>query len=184
MDIRHITYLLLIGLLFSCKAKNAQVAPVETNETASIAVPVEEIREEPVGMQDLGIPDSLFFSMERTACFGRCPIYKLDIYQSGYATYHGKNFVDNIGYFQAHLAKDKLQAIKDMALEIEYFKLNDQYPSQIADFPSTTTILNIDGRQKKVYNKQNAPMRLNQFQANVDTLLMDVKWIALPTGEK
>ena len=41
----------------------------------------------------------LLASIERTPCFGKCPTYKISIYQSGYVIYEGKQHVKNIGLF-------------------------------------------------------------------------------------
>ena len=38
-----------------------------------------------------------FFSMQRTACYGTCPQYRISIYHHGKITYNGKLFVDKIG---------------------------------------------------------------------------------------
>lgn len=127
--------------------------------------------------------DSLFASIERTPCFGTCPIYIMEIYDSGYVEYIGKRFVDNVGKFHAKVEHNKLQAIRDKAIEIGYFDLKDEYPSQIADFPSTITTVKLHGKRKRVFNKQNAPQKLYDFQSYMDTLFADVKWIPFPEVE-
>ncbi len=166
----------------ACKSKKETVKDTASTEQSS-----EEITEAPVEMPpaSYGDPnDSLFASIERTPCFGTCPIYKMEIYDSGYTEYYGKRFVDNVGRYYAIVDKDKLQAIKDRAIEIGYFDFKDEYPSQIADFPSTITTVKIDGKRKRIFNKQHAPMELNKFQSYIDTLYKDVKWIALPEVEE
>nr|MDQ3101823.1 DUF6438 domain-containing protein [Bacteroidota bacterium] len=41
--------------------------------------------------------DSLVFSIERGACFGKCPFYRLHIYESGFATYEGLGNMEKMG---------------------------------------------------------------------------------------
>lgn len=174
--------ILFIGLsVIACKSKKETTTSTTAEPSASsYDMATEEVEEKgmPVEMND-----SLFFSIERTPCFGRCPIYKMQVYDSGYSTYEGERFVDNVGSFYAKVSMEKLELIKQRAIEIGYFDLQDKYPSQIADFPSVTTSVKIDGRRKEVYNKQNAPKRLNEFQSFADSVFADVKWIALPGKE-
>lgn len=160
----------------ACKSKKAAVDETAT-ETSTETVT------ETTPQPKLNPNDSLFASIERTPCFGRCPIYKLEVYDGGYVEYMGKRFVDNVGKFHAQVGQDKLEALRAKAKEIGYFDLEGEYPSQIADFPSTITTIKIDGKRKRILNKQNAPMKLYEYQNYMDTLFLDVKWIPFPEVE-
>lgn len=158
----------------ACKSKKGAV------EQATTAIEItenQETAEQAVPQKESDPNDSLFASIERTPCFGTCPIYTMEIYDSGYTEYRGRRFVDNVGRFYAKVDQGKLQAIRDKAIEIGYFDMQDEYPSEIADFPSTITTVKIDGKRKRIFNKQNAPRKLNEFQSYIDTLFSDVKWI-------
>ena len=48
--------------------------------------------------------DSLFFSIERTPCFGACRAYSIKIYRSGFATYEGRMNVDLMGTHSTRIA--------------------------------------------------------------------------------
>lgn len=185
MRFQYLIYFSIALSVFACKSKKETAATpsvnTETKEVAEV-VEVTQVEEEKKGVQ-VETNDSLFFSIERTPCFGRCPIYKMEVYDSGYTTYEGKRFVDNVGKFYAKVEQEKLELIKQRAIEIGYFDLKSKYPSQIADFPSVTTSIKIDGRRKEVYNKQNAPMKLNEFQSFADSVFADVKWIPLEKAE-
>src|SRR5262245_38911323 len=58
-----------------------------------------------------GPGDSLFFHMERTPCFGRCPVYKLDVYRSGYATFDGSQNTPLIGQYRTWVSRDRMERL-------------------------------------------------------------------------
>ena len=59
--------------------------------------------------------DQPYITIERGACFGRCPIYNMSILESGLATYEGIKFVDNIGGFQTNFTAEELVDITKQA---------------------------------------------------------------------
>src|SRR5690606_33695285 len=95
---------------------------------------------QPVQMPEF--PDSLFFRMEKTPCYGECPIYTVNIYKSGRATYEGKNFVENIGMYQAWFSEQEMKQLISLAKDADYFHLEHVYDAAVTDLPSTSTILN------------------------------------------
>ncbi len=168
---------ILVGTVaIGCKSKKVdnKPEPVATTTQDIITKPVVE------GGLEVSTDDSLFASIQRTACFGRCPVYRMEIFDNGYITYKGKHFVDSIGLFSGKVEANVLDSIKLKAIAIEYFDLENKYPSAIADFPSTTTSVKINGRRKEVYNKQNAPQKLRAFEKYIEDLTKDVKWTRLP----
>ena len=126
--------------------------------------------------------DSLYASIERTPCFGRCPTYKLRIYQSGYATYEGIRFVEKEGIYETHFTKDELKQIADKAKEIGYFDLDDEYDSPVTDFPSTITSLNKGGNKKSIKNRHHGPDILRNYEKFLDELAAGKKWSMVEPG--
>ncbi|MFH1321890.1 MAG: DUF6438 domain-containing protein, partial [Bacteroidota bacterium] len=85
--------------------------------------------------------DSLFASIKRTPCYGRCPTYSISIYKSGYVIYEGIRFVDRIGTYSTQISEKEIQKIIAKANETGYFDLNDVYDSPVTDLPTTITYL-------------------------------------------
>ena len=63
-------------------------------------------------IKDINIKEPII-SLQRTACFGKCPIYKFEIYSSGDCIYHGTKFVDKIGQYKFQLKKNDIDIILD-----------------------------------------------------------------------
>lgn len=122
--------------------------------------------------------DSLFASIERTACFGTCPVYKLYIYESGYSIFHGTSFVDNIGVYSSRISREEIDNIRQAAIEVGYFEMNDKYVNPyLMDFPSCiTTVRNNSITKKIIVNTEEPPKQLITFQNGLDSLFKDAAW--------
>lgn len=141
-----------------CKSKEQAATPVtEPSKVEQTAVQMSG----PVAMA----------TIERTSCFGKCPMYKATFYDNGEVKYVGKRFVDNIGTYTTLLSEDELNGIRQMVKDVGYFKLEDAYPTPVPDFPKCLTSVNIDGKQKSVLNGENAPRDLIGFERYLDGLI-------------
>ncbi|MCK5646858.1 MAG: hypothetical protein KAH97_08760, partial [Anaerolineales bacterium] len=85
-------------------------------------------------------------SLERTACFGHCPIYKVTLDSDGKVTYYGEMFVAVEGIQYSTLEQEDLQSLVREFERIDFFSLEDQYTDMGAtDLPSAITTLIVDG---------------------------------------
>jgi hypothetical protein len=110
-------------------------------------------------------------SIERTACYGRCPMYKVTFMDNGEVKYVGKGFVDKIGTYKMLISANEVLEIKNKISEYSYFKLDSLYPTLITDFPSSITEVNLNGKRKKVVNRSSPPPSLKAFEKFLDGLL-------------
>ncbi len=117
--------------------------------------------------------DSLIASIERTACYGTCPIYKFSIYNSGYAVYEGKRFVDKIGKFESRVSLPIIEEIKAKARAMKYFELQDEYPKKASDFPSVKTSVVLDGKRKNINDGIGL---LKDFEGYLDSVCDSLAW--------
>jgi hypothetical protein len=115
-------------------------------------------------------------SINRTACYGQCPMYKATFMDNGEVLYVGKRFVDNIGTYKTLITSEEVEAIKKEIVAANYFELDSLYPTPITDFPSCITEAQLNGKRKKVVNRRNPPVELKVFEKYLDTLLKDREW--------
>lgn len=154
---------MVLMMTASCKSKE----PVTASDTSADAVKTDAVVESP----------TILASIERTSCFGQCPIYKATFFDNGEVTYTGRNFVENIGTYTTLISVEELKGIEQMVKDVNYFALEDAYPTPIADFPKCRTSVNIDGRTKSILNGENAPRDLIGFERHLDGLLKDREWV-------
>ena len=123
-----------------------------------------------------GVVDSLFFKIERTSCFGRCPTYEISVFNSGYVLYHGKRNVKWIGFYQAFIGEEQLKLILQKAQEADFFNLDEKYDGNMTDVPSTITVLQQNDNVKLVVDRVRGPEQLKQFQREMDELLFNLDY--------
>ncbi len=120
--------------------------------------------------------DSVFFSLQRTPCFGKCPAYTVTILADGSAHYTGRSNAPREGDFTGKVDKTVMQALYDRASTIGFFGYQDKYDGQVTDLPSTIIRVNADGKDKKVLGRVKSPAAFKPFAAFADSLLAPVVW--------
>jgi hypothetical protein len=134
--------------------------------------------------QRFGSPtDSLFFSLERTPCFGKCAAYTVNIYRSGFAEYIGRSNAPRQGRHTGTVPRTTLTALLDQAEAIDYFGLQDSYDGPVTDLPSTITRIVSGDRDKRIVARYKTPPPLKAFAQLADTLLKDVMWVPAVSGQ-
>lgn len=122
---------------------------------------------------------SFFASINRGACYGKCPIYAMKIYSDGHVELTGTRFMEPIGDFTGQISKEQIQLFMDKAQEIGFFQLEDVYDSPVTDIPAITTSIVINGKQKTVMRRVGYPERIREFENLFDELLKTVDWKAI-----
>jgi len=108
----------------------------------------------------------LIISLQRTACFGTCPIYKIEIFSDGSGIYTGTRFVENIGITKFSLSEPQLNLILTQAETIGFTNMEKEYSEPISDLP--TTFIQI--KDKKIRDYTGAPKTLKNLENLIDQL--------------
>lgn len=150
----------LLLIASACKSKK-EVVEVKTTEIKSLA------------------DTTLVLSYERTACFGTCPVDKIEIRANGRATYYGKVFVDYLGVYEAQISKSKLDSIFNLAESINFFDSKDAYKPEypISDLPSTFIMLHKPGKKHKVIDLSSAPQEFKIVYNAINGIIKDTPWV-------
>jgi hypothetical protein len=158
----------LLALTSSCESKK---------ELADISVEPSPPDTVVVVMQASEPEDSLAVYFEKTPCFGRCPVYKVHIYESGFATYEGLNFAELMGLYAHRFSNQELQDILRMAEEIDYFALEEEYDDpRISDLPTTISKIRLNGKEHQVKARSGIPKYLKDFHENLGVFLREQDW--------
>lgn len=160
-----ISFLLLTG----CRSQEA-VAEDETVQTQPDTIVV--VMKPPV--QD---KDSVLISFEKTPCFGRCPVYKIKVYESGFATYEGLNFAERMGLYSTRFSDAEIAKIFASAEAAGYLSFQETYDDpRVTDLPSTISTLVIDGEKHRVKARMGVPEKVKMFQENLAVTLTEKDW--------
>lgn len=117
-------------------------------------------------------------SLERTPCFGKCPVYLAHFNLSKKElTYDGRKFVPQEGQQKFALHESDVLLIQNALKEADFMALSDRYDGPVSDLPSCITTLTLDGEEvKQVTNRLEAPDQLIALERLLDSVLY--KYIA------
>jgi hypothetical protein len=171
------TLTLMLSLAFITANTSGCRDRARTMET-SPETPAETTATEPAEDRavDADVPDSLLFGLERTACFGTCPSYRLFIYEGGRATYHGYGHVELMGHYETEVDTALMGELVREAEELGFFGWKAEYDSPVTDLPSTIITIRHKGDTKRVKGRVSPPAGFNRLAARAEELLLALPW--------
>lgn len=126
-------------------------------------------------------------TLERTPCFGTCPVYALTLTSDGRVVFEGRRFVDSIGTFTAHIAASAFDALLHQFDEQQFFTLDDRYvmgekncQPYATDAPTAISSITARGQTKRVEHDAgcaSAPARLQEIERAIDQAAGVARWI-------
>lgn len=174
--------LLLFGLLLFClSACQRKTASIRTHSSlpqptvpASTAPPIAS----PVQPLD-ALPHAIF-SLHKTPCYGKCPVFDVRFMSDGRVTWWGRQHTERVGHYEAFVTPATLARITEQIQSQQYFDLRATYPTDadriLADIPQTITKAQIDGRVWQVTNNYDAPSTLHQLERFIMRELDQLVW--------
>jgi len=111
-------------------------------------------------------------TIERTACYGACPVYTARIFADGTVIYRGEHFVKLTGEIRFQISEKRVSDLIEAFETIDFFSLNNLYPTDVSCGPSTILTFAHGGRRKRVVNEHgfDVPRSLGTLADRVDIL--------------
>lgn len=128
-------------------------------------------------------------TLERTACFGTCPMYKVTITGDGTVTFKGVRFTKVEGVAKGKITQSDFKRMVSEFEKINYFSLPDSFapgtpvcPRMVTDMPSAVTSIRLKGKTKVVahyYGCGDAGVlpKLTMLEKMIDEYAATQKWI-------
>jgi hypothetical protein len=130
--------------------------------------------------------DTPVITLERTACFGRCPVYRLSISAAGVVHYEGKANVRHLGAAEDTIPPARVDSLVQELGRLGYFDMAESHlPDSPAcgrystDSPAAITSVAARDRRKQVrhdYGCRDAPAELAQIEARIDQVAGTSRW--------
>jgi len=124
--------------------------------------------------------------LERTPCFGGCPVYTVSVSPSGEVAYQGRAHVRRLGTARSRISRQRVDSLLQELDRAGYFTFADKYlPSEPAcgryatDSPSAITTVTHRGRTKTIthdYGCGSAPGALVVLERRIDEVLGSGQW--------
>jgi hypothetical protein len=115
--------------------------------------------------------------LERTPCYGSCPVYTVIIKADGNFRYHGEHYVERKG---DHTGKVSVREFNDLAqfiIDTGYMNLDHTYYRAITDQATVYTTVVMNGKRQLISNYANAgPPKLWAVEQLIDKLLLESQW--------
>lgn len=123
------------------------------------------------------VPAISRIGLERTGCYGRCPVYTVVIMADGTFTYTGERDVERLGEQRGTVPRWLLDQVLRYVAAIDYLKLADTYTDGSLDTPTSYTLVEWGGTTKVVLNHaDSAPATVWALERLIDDLLELADW--------
>jgi hypothetical protein len=133
--------------------------------------------------------DETIITLERTRCYGPCPVYKVTLKGDGTVTFEGKMIVKSVGTFTSYIDPEEVRRLVEEFKKVDYFSLQDKYTGRKdgclewwTDNPSAITSIKVDGKEKSIthyYGCRGIKIldALTELEAEIDKAAQTERWI-------
>jgi hypothetical protein len=125
-------------------------------------------------------------TLERTACFAGCPVYRLEVSSDGTVSYEGTALVRQLGKASSRIPPERVDALLSELERAGYFSFASRYTAAepvcgryATDSPSAITSITFEGRTKRVehdYGCGAAPEALGVLEQRIDEVVGSAQW--------
>lgn len=114
--------------------------------------------------------------LERTACFGACPVYAVTVLTDGTTRYTGEQHVKVTEPVEVKLEPAVLEKLKARFESSEFLKWGDYQRTPVTDMP--TVVLTYKGHTVRHYlGDDKAPPALTALEDEVDAIIGTDRWV-------
>ena len=124
-----------------------------------------------------------YIKMQRTACFGACPEYTVELFKNGEIVYLGKKHVDRIGKFEGKISPSTMNQFLKSIAKYKLSNISPNYKSKVMDIPRLNFTFIVNAKTKSTKNAESGPAYLSLIGKQVDSLLETVKWMEAPLNQ-
>lgn len=115
--------------------------------------------------------------IERSGCFGTCPIYTFIAKSNGTFRYSGDKHVERKGEFTGTVPVWQFHRLAQLIRDTGYMEFEDSYDAGGYDNSTTYTMVVMNGKHKTVRNyAEGGPTKLWAIEQLIDNLMAHAQW--------
>jgi Domain of unknown function (DUF6438) len=118
------------------------------------------------------VPQQIF-ALEMTPCYGTCPSYNVVVFENDSLMYEGMKYVAKEGKVYKKLPQGTVNQLVEKFRGANFFKFQNQYTSNMTDFPTTYISFTDKGVTKKIMDYYKAPESLRQLEMLISDLVKE-----------
>ena len=120
--------------------------------------------------------DNTLIKLQKTRCYGKCPVYTITIHGNGQAIYFGKENVGKIGKYEKKLEQTEIGNLIKAFEDANFFEFKDEYTAKITDRPTTYITYTVNEKTKRIRDYYGAPAELKKLEKMVEVIANSEGW--------
>jgi hypothetical protein len=170
--------------------KDWRYTPFTRGKQPVMAVFSEHIDEEESPRQHADLPEApletVHFGLERTACYGVCPVYSVDIAGDGHVIYKGLDFADVLGEHRYEIPREEVARLLEKVRSGDLWSLRDRYAATVTDWPNHTVTIRMGSAERHIVDyagrRVGMPAAVSNFEHEIDKAARIETWVSLSKG--
>ena len=159
---------LIAGEIADLHRKFVRTRPGQDNQARSF----DQVMSDQHGITEIGL--------ERTPCFGDCPVYSVVIKSDGSFRYHGMENVKHKGRHIGMVDQWNLRQLCHFIRESGYMQFSSSYSAPVTDLPTAYTTVVMNGKRKVISHYADVgPLKLWMIEQAIDKLMLEARWGAV-----
>ena len=143
-------------------------------------VPSERLPKNHVTPPVLRPNSKITITLQRSGCFGRCPIYTVTVSTNGIA-FESQNFVKVAGRHTDPVHPDEVRKLAKAFIAADFYSMDSSYVASVTDNPTYVLSISIDGHEKQVNDYVGSwvgmPAIITELEDDVDAFARTDRWI-------
>lgn len=115
--------------------------------------------------------DEIVIELQRTPCYGSCPVHTIKIGKNGKGLYEGVRNSEYTGTYRFRLTTEEMARLERSFENTGFFDLEDRYYRHVSDLPTTWITFRSGGRSKKIMDYYGAPEKLKNLEKEIENLV-------------
>lgn len=129
-----------------------------------------------VAAQTITPKNDFSITLQRTACMGYCPEYKLTISGDGSVRYEGAWYVRVKGLRQSKIPVESVQKLVQKLRDEDFLRWEEE-EMVCVDFPVTHVTATLDGQRKHVLEGCSTEGKVQELADEIDKMTGSKRWV-------
>jgi hypothetical protein len=125
---------------------------------------------------------SVHIRLSRSACYGSCPVYTVEIAGDGTVAYEGGAYTVIPGRQQVKVPREAIEHLVGQFEAADFASLQPAYNASVTDMPAYTVSLSVDGQEHMVYDyvgrEVGMPAAVTALEDEIDRVAGTDRWVS------
>ncbi len=117
--------------------------------------------------------------MSKSPCYGRCPVFRLTIYENGIVSFDGERYTERVGLWVKELEAERYDEILRAFRKANLWRFRNVYRGEYYDAPTVSITYYEEGDVKTIVGKDGRPYQVLELEAMLDNLARSEGWMQI-----